>query len=60
MVGSYGPKTESHVYQTPIEDAPSGMISRGRYTVKSRFTDDDQHDILAWDWALDIKKDWAE
>ncbi|NP_001229584.1 rho GDP dissociation inhibitor (GDI) isoform X1 [Strongylocentrotus purpuratus] len=58
MVGSYGPKTEPHLYQTPNEEAPSGMISRGHYTVKSKFTDDDKTSILEWDWAFDIKKDW--
>jgi Rho GDP-dissociation inhibitor len=59
MVGSYGPKTESHVYQTPLETAPSGMISRGSYNIKSKFTDDDKNSIKEWDWVLNIKKDWA-
>ena len=59
MVGSYGPKTEAHVFTTPSEDAPSGMISRGHYNVKSLFTDDDKNKYLEWQWALEIKKDWA-
>ena len=58
MVGSYGPKTEPHVFTTPMEDAPSGMISRGHYTVKSKFTDDDKNIYLEWEWAFDIKKEW--
>ncbi|XP_041474609.1 rho GDP-dissociation inhibitor 1-like [Lytechinus variegatus] len=58
MVGSYGPKNDPHEYQTPVEDAPSGMISRGHYTVKSKFTDDDKTSILEWEWSFDIKKDW--
>ena len=58
MVGSYGPKTEEHEYLTPPEDAPSGMISRGHYTVKSKFTDDDKTSILEWEWAFNISKDW--
>lgn len=58
MVGSYGPKTEPHVYQTPVETAPSGMISRGQYTIKSKFTDDDKNVIHEWEWCLSIKKDW--
>jgi Rho GDP-dissociation inhibitor len=58
MVGSYGPKTEVQVFQTPFEEAPSGMISRGTYVLKSKFTDDDKNSILEWEWALDIKKDW--
>lgn len=60
MVGSYGPKTECCVYTTPEEDTPSGMMSRGHYTVKSQFIDDDKHSYLDWEWAFDIKKEWAE
>lgn len=58
MVGSYGPKKELQSYTTPVEEAPSGMISRGSYTIKSLFTDDDQNEHLKWEWSLDIKKDW--
>ena len=58
MVGSYAPKEEVHSYQTPIEDAPSGMLKRGTYTVQSLFTDDDKNEHLAWSWSIDIKKDW--
>ena len=28
MVGSYAPKLEAHSYQTPLEDAPSGMLKK--------------------------------
>ena len=59
MVGSYGPKTEAQTYTTPVDEAPSGMIARGRYNVKSKFTDDDKNIYLEWEWALEIKKDWA-
>ncbi|XP_070581401.1 rho GDP-dissociation inhibitor 1-like [Ptychodera flava] len=58
MVGSYGPKAESHQYITPIDEAPKGMVSRGHYTVKSKFIDDDKHEHLSWEWSFDIKKDW--
>ncbi|XP_028395525.1 rho GDP-dissociation inhibitor 1-like [Dendronephthya gigantea] len=58
MVGSYGPKAEAQCYLTPSEQAPSGMLSRGHYTVKSKFTDDDKNVFLEWEWAFDIKKDW--
>ena len=60
MVGSYGPKTEAHVFQTPPEEAPSGVMSRGTYTLKSKFLDDDKNAYLEWEWALSIKKDWEE
>ncbi|KAK7113078.1 rho GDP-dissociation inhibitor 1-like [Littorina saxatilis] len=58
MVGSYGPKREMHVYKAPEEDAPSGMLARGDYKVESRFTDDDKHIYLEWEWHLSIKKDF--
>ncbi|KAF3846627.1 hypothetical protein F7725_003705 [Dissostichus mawsoni] len=56
MVGSYGPRpSEEYTY-----DAPKGMIARGTYTIKSKFTDDDKHDHLSWEWCIAIKKDWTE
>jgi hypothetical protein len=58
MVGSYGPKKELQSYTTPPEEAPSGMIARGTYTIKSLFTDDDKFEHLKWEWKLEIKKDW--
>ncbi|XP_038047310.1 rho GDP-dissociation inhibitor 1-like [Patiria miniata] len=58
MVGSYGPLTDQHVFKTPVEEAPSGMLLRGTYIVKSRFTDDDKNIYLEWDWSFAIKKDW--
>jgi len=59
MVGSYAPKTEVQSYLTPPEDAPSGMMKRGTYTIHSLFTDDDKNEHLKWEWSLEIKKDWA-
>lgn len=58
MVGSYGPKAEPQVFTTAVEEAPKGMVSRGHYTMKSKFTDDDKNVHLAWEWSFDIKKDW--
>ena len=58
MVGSYGPKTELQSFTTKVEQAPSGMIARGTYTVKSTFTDDDKNNHLQWEWTLEIKKEW--
>ena len=43
---SYAPKKELQSYTTPIEDAPSGLLYRGNYTVSSLFTDDDQNEHL--------------
>lgn len=58
MVGSYGPKKELQSYTTPVEEAPAGLLHRGRYKVKSQMTDDDGHDWLTWTWMTDITKDW--
>lgn len=60
MVGSYPPKMEIQSYTTPAEDAPSGMMARGSYTVQSLFTDDDKHEHLKWEWSFEIKKDWKD
>lgn len=56
MVGSYGPKKELQSYTTTMEQAPSGMLARGTYTVKSLFTDDDKNEHLKWEWKIEIKK----
>ncbi|XP_035787705.1 rho GDP-dissociation inhibitor 1-like [Anopheles albimanus] len=58
MVGSYPPKKEIQSYTTPFEEAPSGMMARGTYSVTSLFTDDDKNEHLKWDWSFEIKKDW--
>ena len=58
MVGSYGPKAESHTYVTPVEEAPKGLMARGDYSVKSKFLDDDKNVHLEWQWSFAIKKDW--
>lgn len=58
MVGSYAPMEAMQSYSTPPEDAPSGLIARGHYNVKSLFTDDDNNEHLKWDWSFNIKKDW--
>ncbi|CAH0563897.1 unnamed protein product [Brassicogethes aeneus] len=60
MVGSYAPKSEIQSYTTPSEDAPSGMLARGSYTVHSLFTDDDKNEHLKWEWTFEIKKDWKD
>ncbi|XP_029783342.1 rho GDP-dissociation inhibitor 1 [Suricata suricatta] len=60
MVGSYGPRAEEYEFLTPVEEAPKGMLARGSYNVKSRFTDDDKTDHLSWEWNLTIKKEWKD
>lgn len=60
MVGSYGPRAEEYEFLTPMEEAPKGMLARGSYNIKSRFTDDDRTDHLSWEWNLTIKKEWKD
>lgn len=60
MVGSYPPKVDIQSYMTPAEEAPSGALARGSYSVSSLFTDDDKHHHLKWEWTFDIKKDWKD
>ncbi|EZF23506.1 hypothetical protein H112_03761 [Trichophyton rubrum D6] len=40
------------------EEAPSGILSRGRYNAVSRFVDDDDVDHLKFEWTFEIAKDW--
>lgn len=61
MVGSYGPRPdEEYEFLTTMEESPKGMLARGTYNIKSKFTDDDKHDHLSWDWSLTIKKEWKD
>lgn len=58
MVGSYPPKKEIQSFTTNFEEAPSGMLARGEYSVSSLFTDDDKFEHLKWEWSLKVEKDW--
>lgn len=58
MFGSYGPREEVYVYTSPVEEAPSGFLSRGKYRVRSLITDDDKNRLFEWVWNIEIKKEW--
>ncbi|KAG5679325.1 hypothetical protein PVAND_008898 [Polypedilum vanderplanki] len=60
MVGSYPPKETIQHFLTPFEEAPSGMLARGEYTISSLFTDDDKNEHLKWEWTLKVEKDWKD
>uniref|UniRef100_A0A3Q3VZV0 Rho GDP-dissociation inhibitor 1 n=1 Tax=Mola mola TaxID=94237 RepID=A0A3Q3VZV0_MOLML len=60
MVGSYGPRSTEYDFLTTLEEAPKGLLARGKYCINSRFTDDDKQDLLSWQWNLNIKKDWTD
>ncbi|KAI3630305.1 hypothetical protein MIR68_011740 [Amoeboaphelidium protococcarum] len=58
MIGSYAPNPQPYEKKFQTEQAPSGMLARGTYNVKSKFIDDDGNVHLEWDWIFQIKKDW--
>jgi len=61
MIGSFGPQANAHDVTFPRhgwEEAPSGMLSRGSYTAKSQFVDDDGETHLEYEYAFDIKSEW--
>ncbi|KAF9124713.1 hypothetical protein BGW39_007944 [Mortierella sp. 14UC] len=61
MIGSYAANAnviEKKASLFVAEEAPSGMLARGHYEVKSKFIDDDKTVHKEWSWSFDIKKDW--
>lgn len=61
MLGSFPPQAKLHEVTFPRhgwDEAPSGMLSRGSYTAKSKFIDDDKQCHLEYEYAFHIKKDW--
>jgi Rho GDP-dissociation inhibitor len=58
MLGSRAPKGELQSYTSEKETAPSGMIARGKYSMKSMIHDDDKNVYSKWEWILEISKDW--
>jgi Rho GDP-dissociation inhibitor len=62
MIGSFGPQKQPHqvtIPRTGWEEAPSGMLSRGAYTAKSAFVDDDKQTHLEYEYSFAIKKGWT-
>ncbi|KAL6818225.1 E set domain-containing protein [Trichoderma sp. SZMC 28013] len=61
MIGSYAPNTENqptYVKRFHEEEAPSGMLARGKYDAISSFVDDDKKKHLEFEWKFEIVKDW--
>lgn len=58
MLGSRAPKSELQEYTSEKELAPSGMMARGKYHMKSSIIDDDKCVYAKWEWNLEISKDW--
>jgi hypothetical protein len=53
MLGSYAPG-QTNEKKFPLEEAPSGMLARGKYEARSRFTDDDGHSYLDFTWSFEV------
>lgn len=51
MVGSFGPQQAPHERRFPPDEAPSGMLARGTYDIRSAFIDDDNVKHLEWTWV---------
>ncbi|KAK4070760.1 hypothetical protein Trihar35433_5227 [Trichoderma harzianum] len=63
MIGSYAPNTENQPTYTKKfheEEAPSGMLARGKYDAVSSFVDDDKKKHLEFGWKFEIVKDWPK
>lgn len=61
MIGSYAPAKTAYVSMFPRngwEEAPSGMMARGKYKAKTQFIDDDKTVHLEYEYSFEIKKDW--
>jgi len=58
MIGSRAPSQDLQTYVSEIDTAPSGVLSRGNFLVKSKLTDDDGGLYGEWEWNLRISKDW--
>jgi hypothetical protein len=53
MLGSYAPG-QTNEKKFPFEEAPSGMLARGKYDARSKFTDDDGHSYLDFTWSFEV------
>jgi len=61
MLGSFPPQAKAHMVTFPRhgwEEAPTGMMTRGTYSAKSKFIDDDKQTHLEYEYSFSIKKEW--
>jgi Rho GDP-dissociation inhibitor len=58
ILGSRAPSSDIQTYVSDLEQAPSGVLSRGSFLVKSKIIDDDKNVYAEWEWNLVIAKDW--
>ena len=58
MIGSYGPSQTVYEKKLAEEEAPKGMLARGTYNARSRFTDDDGKIHADFEFQIVIAKEW--
>jgi len=61
MIGSFGPQKDPHDVVIPRngwDEAPKGLVARGKYKAQAKFVDDDGQVHLEYEYAFAIKKDW--
>lgn len=59
VCGSYSPNTPDKPFYEKVfaeDEAPSGMLARGKYEATSKFVDDDNVTHLVFAWYSEIKK----
>lgn len=59
MIGSYPPATQPHVFEFPkwdYNEAPKGMMLRGKYRASNYFMDSDKVKHLEYEYQLNIVK----
>lgn len=59
MIGSYPPASTPHVFEFPrygFNEAPKGMMFRGKYSAKNQFIDSDGAVHLEYEYDLHIGK----
>ncbi|CAI0432164.1 unnamed protein product [Linum tenue] len=59
MLGTFSPQPEPYIHEMPEESTPSGMFTRGSYSARSKFVDDDNKCYLEISYTFDIWKEWA-
>ncbi|KAI0981390.1 hypothetical protein GJ496_011052 [Pomphorhynchus laevis] len=60
MIGSRAPCKDHYTYNSTIEQIPSGMLARGKYTVKNVLKDDYGQEFLKWKWVIKMASEWED
>jgi Rho GDP-dissociation inhibitor len=61
MIGSYPPASVPHVFEFPrhyYQEAPKGMMFRGRYHAQNQFIDSDGVNHLEFRYDINVTKNW--